>query len=301
MTARKAASHKDMNGLKVTNLGAPTAASSDAARISDVETAETNAKSRANHTGSQLAATISDFDTQVRTNRLDQLTAPTGSVSLNSQKIINLLDPAAAQDAATRNYVDTALAGVATGQTLKGTVRAVSLANVDIAAAPATVDGITPAGGDVFLLAAQSTGAQNGPYVWASEGAAMARAGNWDAAGEAVVGSYWIVREGTHADKFALLTNDTFTLASTTATFAYIGVATGGALAVEQDLGNGSATSFTITHNLGTRAVNVVVYRVASPYDEVDVAVEHTDTNTVTVKPDAVWTTNEFHAVVAKM
>ena len=29
----------------------------------------------------------SDFDTGVRTNRLDQMAAPTGSVSFNSQKL----------------------------------------------------------------------------------------------------------------------------------------------------------------------------------------------------------------------
>ena len=36
---------------------------------------------------------ISDFDTGVQANRLDQMAAPTGSVSLNSQKITNLADP----------------------------------------------------------------------------------------------------------------------------------------------------------------------------------------------------------------
>lgn len=300
MTARKAGSNKDMNGLKVTNLGAPTNGSNDAARKIDLETGVTSAASRANHTGTQLAATISDFDTQVRTSRLDQMTAPTGPVGLGSQRIINLLDPTSAQDAATRNYVDVSLAGVATGQTLKGTVRAVSTANVNIASAPSTIDGITPTNGDVFLLAGQTTGSQNGPYTWTSAGAAMARAANWDTAGEAVVGSYWIVREGTNADKFALMTNDTFTLATTTAAFSYIGMATAVA-PVEQDLGNGALTSFAITHNFGTRAVHVVVYRVASPYDDVDVYVERTDVNTVTIKPDAVWATNEFHAVVGKM
>jgi hypothetical protein len=61
---------------------------------------------RANHTGSQTASTISDFDTQVRTSRLDQMAAPTGSVSLNSQKITSLLDPTSAQDASTKAYVD---------------------------------------------------------------------------------------------------------------------------------------------------------------------------------------------------
>ena len=45
---------------------------------------------RANHTGSQTASTISDFDTQVRTSRLDQMAAPTSSVSANSQNITGL-------------------------------------------------------------------------------------------------------------------------------------------------------------------------------------------------------------------
>ena len=61
---------------------------------------------RANHTGTQLAATVSDFDTQVRTSRLDQMAAPTASVALNAQKITGLADPTLAQDAATKAYTD---------------------------------------------------------------------------------------------------------------------------------------------------------------------------------------------------
>ena len=64
---------------------------------------------RANHTGSQTASTISDFDTQVRTSRLDQMAAPTGSVSLNSQKITNLATPTSNTDASTKAYVDTSI------------------------------------------------------------------------------------------------------------------------------------------------------------------------------------------------
>lgn len=301
MTARKSVSNKDMNGLKFINLGAPTPGSNDAARKADLETVDTNARSRANHTGTQLAATVSDFDTQVRTSRLDQFVAPTGSVALGTQKLINVLDPTSPQDAATKNYIDTQLAAVATGQTLKGTVRAVSLTNVNIASAPATIDGITPAANDVFFLAGQTTGSQNGPYTWTAAASAMTRALNWDTASEAVIGSYWIVREGTNADKFALLTNDTFTLGTSTAALTYVGMAPAVNVPVEQDLGNGALTSFAITHNFGTRAVGVMVYRVASPYDEVDVYSERTDLNTVTIKPDAVWATNEFHAVVSKL
>jgi hypothetical protein len=301
MSARKAQSNKDMNSLKVINLGAPTAASNDAARQVEVEAAQAYAVSRANHTGSQLAATVSDFNTQVRTNRLDQLTAPTGSVGMGSQQIINVLDPLTAQSAATRNYVDTALAALATGQTLKGAVRAVAATNVSITTAPASIDGVTATAGDVFLLAGQTTGSQNGPYTWAATSSAMTRVTNWDVAGEAVVGSYWIVREGSQADKFALLTNDTFTLGTDTAAFTYVGMATVIAAPVEQDCGNGALTSFAVTHGFGTRAVNIHVWRNASPYDEVDVAVERTDVNTVTLKPDVVWATNEFHVAVGKM
>ena len=61
------------------------------------------------------AAKISDFDTQVRTSRLDQMAAPTASVSLNSQKLTNLSDPSASSDAANKGYVDSAISGLVDG------------------------------------------------------------------------------------------------------------------------------------------------------------------------------------------
>jgi len=72
----------------------------------------TDPYARANHTGTQLAATVSDFDTQVRASRLDQMAAPTGSVSANSQKITNLATPTVSTDASTKAYVDTAVANL---------------------------------------------------------------------------------------------------------------------------------------------------------------------------------------------
>jgi hypothetical protein len=65
----------------------------------------------ANDIPTLTAAKISNFDTQVRASRLDQMTAPTASVALNSQKITGLAEPTQAQDAATKNYVDTAVVG----------------------------------------------------------------------------------------------------------------------------------------------------------------------------------------------
>jgi len=67
----------------------------------------TDPLARANHTGTQTASTISNFDTQVRTSRLDQMAAPTSAVSANSQNITNLATPSVSTDAATKGYVDT--------------------------------------------------------------------------------------------------------------------------------------------------------------------------------------------------
>jgi hypothetical protein len=74
---------------------------------------------RANHTGTQLASTISDFDTQVRTNRLDQMAVPTATVTMGGQILSNLGAPAVGTDAATKAYVDAKVP--ATGATTKAT------------------------------------------------------------------------------------------------------------------------------------------------------------------------------------
>ena len=70
----------------------------------------TDPLARANHTGTQTASTISDFDTQVRTSKVTDLAAPTGSFSMNSQKITNLATPTNNTDASTKAYVDTKVA-----------------------------------------------------------------------------------------------------------------------------------------------------------------------------------------------
>lgn len=301
MTARKWASNQDANGRKVTNLGAPTAASNDAARIVDVETARAFAISRANHSGTQLANTISDFDVQVRTNRIDQLAVPTNPVAFNAQRLTGVADPSAAQDAATKAYVDAQLSGLTSGMTPKGSVRVASTVNVTLATPGATIDGVTMVNGDIVLLTAQTTGSQNGPYLWTGASTPLTRATNWDVQGEAILGSFWIVREGTNADKFALLTNDTFTLATTTATFKFVDVAAAAAASFEADLGDGTATTFTLTHNLGTKAVSVDIFRNASPYDDIDVYISRPTINTITIEPDEVWSSAQFHVVIGKV
>jgi len=75
----------------------------------------TDPLARANHTGTQTASTISDFDTQVRTNKVTDLAAPTGSFSMNSQKITSLGTPTVSTDAATKGYIDTEITNLING------------------------------------------------------------------------------------------------------------------------------------------------------------------------------------------
>jgi len=58
-------------------------------------------RDRSTHTGTQLAATVSDFNAAVRLNRLDQLAAPTAPVALGGQKITGLAPGTNPTDAAT--------------------------------------------------------------------------------------------------------------------------------------------------------------------------------------------------------
>lgn len=160
------------------------------------------------------AAKISNFDTQVRTSRLDQMAAPTAIVSLNSQRISNLADPVNAQDAATKNYVDLAVQGLDP----KASVRAASTANIAALSGTMTIDGVALIAGDRVLVKDQTTASQNGIYVVAA--GAWARAADADSWAE-LPGAYVFVEQGTiNADNGFLCTVDQGgTLGTTNITF----------------------------------------------------------------------------------
>ena len=144
---------------------------------------------------------ISDFDTGVRANRLDQMAAPTGSVSANSQKITNLADPTGDNDAANKSYVD----GVAQGLDVKDSVVAATTANITLSGTQ-TIDGVSVSADNRVLVKNQSTGSQNGLY--------LCKAGSWVrtddlAAGADAAGMFTFVEQGTaNGDKgFVCTTN----------------------------------------------------------------------------------------------
>ena len=135
---------------------------------------------------------ISDFDAGVRTNRLDQMAAPTGSVSANSQKITDLADPTSDNDAANKSYVD----GVAQGLDVKDSCVAATTANITIATAlnnGDTLDGVTLSTNDRVLVKDQSTSSQNGIYI---VGSSPARSDDL-AAGVDAAGFFTFVEQGT--------------------------------------------------------------------------------------------------------
>ncbi len=71
-----------------------------------------------------------------------------------------------------------------------------------------------------------------------------------------------------------------------------------GALRYATAVGDGSSTSITVTHNLGTRDCTVAVYLASSPYTVVLADVAMTTTNTVTVAFSTAPTTNQYRVVV---
>lgn len=299
----KALSNLDFDSvLKVINLADGTNPG-DAINKSQLDANATADRSRANHTGTQTASTISNFDTQVRTSRLDQMTAPTGAVSLNSQQITSLADGTSSGHAVNKGQLDAAVSALASGQVTKGAVRAASDANVTIATPGVLIDGRTPANGEVFLLAGQTDPTENGPYVFNGAATAMTRAPNWDTDAEAALGSYWIVREGTHADSFALLTNDTaITLGTSSPAFVFIGVSAGAGVTgyTETSPSVSAGGTWTVTHGLGTRSLLAQVFREGSPYDAVSVAITRATTNTITVLPDVAMSSGEYRVVISK-
>ena len=293
----------------------------------------TNPLARANHTGTQTASTISDLATTVQAYRLDQFAAPTASVSMNSQKITNLAAPTAgSSDAARISDVESAVQSAAAGIDSKPSVRIVATANIASLSGLAAIDGITPVANDRILLTAQTTASQNGVYN-ASSGA-WTRVLDADATGEITPGAFWFVEEGTTYGKTQWRCNNTgtITLGTTSITIVQFGAASsytagngltltgsdfavgaGTGISVAADsvaidtavvarkfaatIGDGTATSYTVTHNLANQDVMTQV-REISTNNIVEVDIQNNGTNTVVIAFASAPALNTMRVVV---
>jgi hypothetical protein len=187
---------------------------------------------RANQTGTQTASTISDLASTVQAYRLDQFAAPTGPVAFGGQRLTGVADPTSAQDAATKNYVDS----VASGFDVKASVRVASTTNITVTTGltnGAVIDGVTVATGDRVLLKNQTTASENGIYVVVASGAGTrstdfsANSGNTPTA--ANPGSFVFVEQGTAngATAWVMVTQGPITLGTTALSWSQVGSSAG--------------------------------------------------------------------------
>jgi hypothetical protein len=236
-------------------------------------------------------------------------------IDVANQKVVNLASPSSATDAATKSYVDSLVNGLS----WHPAVDAATTANVGLSTALAsgqTIDGVTLSTGQRVLVKNQSTASQNGIYVVPSTGAASLATDS--VTGELTEQSTVRVESGSvnAGTQWTLSTANPITVGTTSQTWVStspLSYSAGNGLALSgttfavnngagiiadgsstridasvvttkyaTTIGDGSSTSITVTHNLGTRDVVVAVYD-ASTYVEYEVDVTHATTSTVTL------------------
>lgn len=134
---------------------------------------------------------VTGFDTQVRTSRLDQMAAPTATVSAGSQVISNAASPVNPSDVANKAYVDAAAAGLK----VKPSVNSANAAGNIVIAGVQTTDGVTSTANVTrTLLTAQTLPVQNG--IWVQQTGAWTRPTDF-ATGSEASGSFVFVDGGT--------------------------------------------------------------------------------------------------------
>ncbi len=250
---------------------------------------------------------------------------------INVGRIRQLLDGVDPQDAATVAQLESVQSGLA----WKDSARVATDSNINLSSPGSALDGVTMVVGDRALVTAQTSAPQNGIYIWNGASTAMARAPDaltFEELEQAVV----TVEEGTSAGVTLRQTQVNGTIGTddvlwtsfgaavpdaTTSVAGKIEIATQGEvdagtatnLAVTPEtlagyggfarrystaFGDGAATSYTITHNLGTRAVVCAVALTGSPYDTVECEIENTSTSTVVVKVNTAPTSNQYTITV---
>jgi hypothetical protein len=284
---------QDLVGGMTVGSGLVSVVYNDAAGTMTISTTATandtdaNLKARANHTGTQLAATISDFSTAVP-----------AAVPAASETVQGKIELATVAEATTGT--DTSRAVTAAGVTgrVNSLVPAASetvVGKVELATAAETTTGtdttraVHPAGLKVELdkkaLTVHTHSAAQVTDFTTSVQTLV------DASIAALVDSSPTTLNTLNELAAALGDDPNFATTMTTQlgtkneTYA-VGV------------GNGALTTVPVTHNLGTRSVNVAVYETATPFTQVLAEVRHTDTNTVTLIFGVAPTTNQYTVVV---
>ena len=185
-------------------------------------------------TGSGTAATydltsagkalLDDADASAQRTTLGLGTIATqnaNNVSISGGSVTGLGDPSSTSDAATKNYVDQAVAGLRTRIVAEAATTANISLTTDLQNGD-TIDGVTLVTGDRVLVKDQSTASENGLYTVVASGAAS-RDTEYDTITE-LSGQMVVVNQGTSNDNkiFLCTTNTTATLDTDDITFSQV-------------------------------------------------------------------------------
>lgn len=249
-----------------------------------------------------------------------------------ARRIINLPDGITDQEPATVAQLKSAVEGI----NWKDSVRVSTQGNINLAAPGATIDGITMAANDRFIARSQTAAAEIGIYIWNGAATPATRSLDMNSAAE-VEQATATVEEGTNAGVSYRQTAVNVTLGTTPLAFTNFGTAAPSAsettsgtteLATQGEVdtgtddaraitplklansvwvsrkfaanfGDGSATSFTLTHNLNSFDVDVEVYRNSGNRDTVLCEVRRPTVNTVQIVVDTAPAANAFRAKIS--
>jgi hypothetical protein len=157
-------------------------------------------------TGNTISATNTHGNLNLNSNG-------TGTIVVNNVRITNLADPSGAQDAATKNYVDTIAQGLHThAPVAAATTQSLALitggsvtydngtagvgATLTLGVALTVVDGYTVENGDRLLIKNEATTATNGIYTWATGGTVLTRATDFNSTSSVAGGDFVFVVHG---------------------------------------------------------------------------------------------------------
>jgi hypothetical protein len=269
---------------------------------------------------------------------LSALAVPTADVAFATYKITGLGNPTSDQDAATKYYVDQAVQGLTwkAAANLLSTVNvaltgSTGTLNIDTYGALTSADA-----GYRIVLTNQTTDTEDGIYVYADNGTNYTLTRSTDANPYTeLIGASIYVQEGTTKAGTSWVQSNHYLTSFAGQTWVQIagpgtltagnginitsnvvsavvqagaglslsgsGLAIDTAVVVRKyaaSVGDGSNTTYTVTHNLDTKDVQVTVYDNSSPYAEVMVDVQHTSTTAIAVLFSVAPTSNQYRVVV---